>query len=202
MDVKKATVLVESPYTRHWQAIWPLPGNSRSANERKNNKLLRHTWTSPLKLAYHGMFGPVSRKGQRRPFNPDDEWAGLTGHLSLALSLFHLFLGFFWNPAPFFPSLLQPPTPHHPSQLQTSLRFLWQWGGFHPGDWFIDTSARQNTLNSQWRQKRLWHRDKTETACIPAGLPVKCSFYVSLCLSTSCTASWRHFRRSFKLPFN
>lgn len=116
------------------------------------------------------MFRPVSRKGQRRPFSPDDEWAGLTGHLSHALSLFHLFLGFFWILALFFP----PPPTWNLTPLPSTVRRI------PPGDRFIDASAKQNTSNSQRRQESHWHGDKIEVPFISAGLPVKCSSYASL----------------------
>lgn len=60
------------------------PGKERWQTRVEKNRLTIHTQTLPLKLAYHRMFWRVSRKGQRWPFGPDDEWAGLTGHLSLA----------------------------------------------------------------------------------------------------------------------
>lgn len=68
-----------------WKLWFLLP---QSKNFQSKKKLTTHTYTSPLKLAYHRMFWLVSGKGRRRPFCPDDEWAGLTGHFSLALSLF------------------------------------------------------------------------------------------------------------------
>lgn len=57
--------------------------------KEKAEKKTRHTYTSPLKLAYNRKFWLVSRKGRRRPFCPDDEWTRLTGHFSLTLTLFH-----------------------------------------------------------------------------------------------------------------
>lgn len=96
------------------------------------------------------MFRPVSRKGQRRPFNPDDEWAGLTGHLSLALSLFHSFLGFFWNLAPFF-SLLFGNLPLPTTHPDMPVSFDGEADPIQVTD-LLTPAAGKNTSNSERRQ--------------------------------------------------
>lgn len=77
----------------------------------------------------------------------------------------------------FLSSPLHPP-PHPPTwnltRLPSTVRRI------PPGDRFIDTSAKQNTSNSQRRQETHWHGDKIEVPFISAGLPVKCSSYTSL----------------------
>lgn len=62
---------------------------SKKGSKQKKKKPYDTHLHITLKLAYHRMFWLVSGKGRRRPFCPDDEWAGLTGHFSLPLSLFH-----------------------------------------------------------------------------------------------------------------
>ena len=107
------------------------------ASKRKRNDTHLNV---TLKLAYHRMFWLVSGKGQRRPFCPDDEWAGLTGHFflpfspSLTLSLLPSILSSSSSIS------IHPPTPSHDLLPPT-------WGAWRlipPGDRFI-ASARGKT---------------------------------------------------------
>lgn len=110
---------------------------SKQKRERKKKKAYDTHLHVTLKLAYHRMFWPVSGKGRRRPFCPDDEWAGLTGHFSLPLPL-SLSFSRYLHPVLFLLPL------HHPLQREATICFL-RLGArrrIPPGDRFIGIGTR------------------------------------------------------------
>lgn len=94
------------------------------------------------------MFWLVSGKGRRRPFCPDDEWAGLTGHFSLPLSLS-------FSPS-LFPLLFLLPLHLHPSSNSKPQFVSSEWG---PGDGFhqvtdLSATARGKTPQTLGNARR------------------------------------------------
>lgn len=85
------------------------------------------------------MFWLVSGKGRRRPFCPDDEWVGLTGHFSLALS-YTLFLSF--PPSSRLPPASPPPSNPKPQFVSSD------WGP-------ADGSTRWQIYRHRHEVKRL-----------------------------------------------
>lgn len=111
-----------------------------------------------LKVAYHRVFWLVSGKGRRRPFCPNDKWAGLTGHFSLlrSLSLFFPFLfilssaSWFFNPSP-------PPTQSYdllpPTQDRETDSIRWQiYGHRHEAKRLktLGNAKRPTAMRGDW----------------------------------------------------
>lgn len=110
---------------------------SKKGGKQKRKKPYDTHLHVTLKVAYHRMFWLVSGKGRRRPFCPDDEWAGLTGHFSLPLSLSLSF------PRSLRPFLFLLPL-HHPLRLEATICSLRPGARrrIPPGDRFIGIGTR------------------------------------------------------------
>lgn len=133
------------------------------------------------------MFWLVSEKGQRRPFCPDDEWAGLTGHFSFSpsLSLSHCLS--------FLPSILS-------TSSSISIHLPTRSHNLFPPTWGPETdSTRWQIYRRRHEVKRLKLSvtpgdplpggGEIEAPFISAEVPVKGSSYISpqqgLCLHFS-----------------